>query len=163
MLKYDKIVMVFMGLIFISSTAAAQPGSAGPGKHAGVPIGKWWQNPAAVQNLNLTQTEIDTLDSEFNNRARKFMELKHVIELERFDMERMMEEEPLDEPALTTQFNKLETARASLSKERFLYLVQVRKILGPDRFQAIKSFRERMHKKQKGAMKGRKMPPQPSS
>jgi Spy/CpxP family protein refolding chaperone len=163
MLTYDKIVMVFIGLIVISSTAAAQPGSAGPGKHAGVPIGKWWQNPAAVESLNLTQTEIDTLDSEFNNRARTFMEMKHAIELERFDMERMMDKEPLDEAVLMTQFNKLESARASLSKERFLYLVQVRKILGSERFRKIKSFRERMQKKQKGAMKGRKKPAQSSS
>jgi Spy/CpxP family protein refolding chaperone len=163
MLKYNKIVMVFMGLIFISTAAAAQPGSAGPGKHAAVPLGKWWQNPATVKDLNLTQTEIDTLDSEFNNRARKFMELKHAIELERFDMERMMVKEPLDEPALMTQFNRLESARADLSKERFLYLVQVRKILGSERFQDIKSFRERMHKKQKGAMKGRRNSAQPSS
>jgi Spy/CpxP family protein refolding chaperone len=70
----------------------------------------------------------------------------------------MMESETLDEPALMTQFNKLESARADLSKERFQYFVQVRKILGSERFQKIKSFRERMHQKQKGAMKGKNKP-----
>jgi Spy/CpxP family protein refolding chaperone len=153
MLKYNRIAMVFICLVFMSSTAAAQGGSEGPRKRAGVPIGKWWQNPAAVKNLSLTQTETDTLDTEFNNRVRKFMEFKHAIELEQFDMERMMEGKALDESALMTQFNKLESARADLSRERFQYLVQVRKILGSERFQKIKSFRERMHQKQKGAMK----------
>jgi Spy/CpxP family protein refolding chaperone len=153
MLKYNRIVMVFICLIFISSTVAAQGGPEGPGKRAGVPIGKWWQNPATVKNLSLTQTETDTLDTEFNNRARKFMELKHAIELEQFDMERMMEGKTLDESALMTQFDKLESVRADLSMERFQYLVQVRKILGSERFQKIKSFRERMHQKQKDAMK----------
>jgi Spy/CpxP family protein refolding chaperone len=154
MLKYNRIVMVIICLVFISSAAAAaQGGPEGQGKRAGVPIGKWWQNPAAVKNLNLTQTETETLDTEFNNRARKFMELKHAIELEQFDMERMMEGKTLDESALMTQFNKLESVRADLSRERFQYLVQVRKILGSERFQKIKSFRERMHQKQKGAMK----------
>jgi len=160
MLKYHRIMMVFICLIFISSTAAAQRGPEGPGKRAGVPVGKWWQNPIAVKNLNLTQKEIDTLDTEFNNRARKFMELKHAIELAQFDVERMMEGETLDESALMTQFNKLESVRADLSRERFQYFVQVRKTLGSERFQKIKSFRERMHQRQKGAMKGKNKPAQ---
>jgi hypothetical protein len=65
-----------------------------------------------------------------------------------------MEGKTLDESALMTQFNKLETARANLSRERFQYFVQIRKILGPDRFQKIKTFRHRMHQQQKNkAMK----------
>ena len=156
MLKYNRIVMVFICLVFISSTAAAQGGPEGPGKRDGVPIGKWWQNPATVKNLNLTQTETDTLDTEFNNRARKFMELKHEIELEQFDMERMLEGKTLDEPALMNQFNKLESVRADLSRERFQYLVQVRKILGPDRFQKIKAHRQRMHQQKKDGLKKKK-------
>jgi len=50
------------------------------------------------------------------------------------------------------QFNKLELARANLSRERFQYYVQVRKILGPDRFQKIKAFRQRMQQQNKAAM-----------
>jgi len=159
MLKYHRIMMVFICLIFMSSTVAAQGGPEGPGKRTRVPIGKWWQNPNTVKNLNLTQTEIDTLDTEFNNRGRKFMELKHAIELAQFDMERIMEKETLDESALMTKFNKLESVRADLSKERFQYFVQVRKILGSERFQKIQSVRERL-KKQKGVMKGKNKPAQ---
>ena len=154
MLKRISMVLIVMILIFTSSAAVAQGMARETKNHERIPLGKWWQNPAGVQKLNLTQEEIDTLDTAFNTRARKFMELKHAIELEQFELNNLMEGKTLDEPALMTQFNKLETARANLSRERFQYFIQIRKILGPDRYQKIKSFRKRMQQQRKnGAMK----------
>jgi len=140
-------------LVFTSSAVIAQGIAEKSKYHDRMPFGKWWHNPAGVKDLNLTQEEIDTLDSEFDTRARKFMELKHAIELEQFEMNRMMEGQTLDETALMSQFGKLESARASLSKERFQYYVQIRKILGSDRFKKIKTFRQRMQQQKKGAKK----------
>lgn len=153
MLKRISMVMTVIVLIFTSSAAVAQGMAREPKNHERMPLGKWWQNPASVQKLNLTQEEVDTLDAAFNTRARKFMELKHAIELEQFELNTLMEGKTLDEPALTAQFNKLESARANLSRERFQYFVQIRKILGPDRFQKIKTFRQRMQQQKNGAMK----------
>ncbi len=144
--------MIVMVLVFTSSAVVAQGMAGEPKNHDRMPLGKWWQNPAGVKNLNLTQEEIDTLDTAFNTRARKFMELKHAIELEQFELNGLMEGKTLDEPALMAQFNKLESARANLSRERFQYYVQIREILGPERFQKIKAFRQRMHQQRKSAM-----------
>ena len=152
MLKHISIVMIVIMLVFTSSAVIAQ-GMAEESKHQGrMPFGKWWQNPAAIEKLSLTQEEVHTLDAAFNSRARKFMVLKHTIELEQFEMNGMMEGKALDESALMARFNKLESARANLSRERFQYYVQVRKILGPDRFQKIKAFRQRMQQQNKAAM-----------
>ena len=144
--------MIVMVLLFTSSAVVAQGMAGEPKNHDRMPLGKWWQNPAGVKNMNLTQEEIDTLDTAFNTRARKFMELKHAIELEQFELNGLMEGKTLDEPALMAQFNKLESARANLSRERFQYYVQIREILGPERFQKIKAFRQRMHQQRKCAM-----------
>lgn len=153
MLKPTKIIMTIMVLVFFSSLAMAQGMKEGGGKHAGVPMGKWWQNQTTVKKLELTEKEIDALDDAFSQRARKFIQLKHNIELAQFDVEELMEKEPLDEAGLISQFSKLESARADLSKERFEYFIQVRKILGPERFQKIKAFRERMHQQKKRSIK----------
>ena len=152
MLKHISMVMIVMVLVFTSSAVVAQGMAGEPKNHDRIPLGKWWQNPAGVKNLNLTQEEIDTLDTAFNTRARKFMELKHAVELEQFELNGLMEGKTLDEPALMAQFNKLESARANLSRERFQYYVQIREILGPERFQKIKAFRQRMHQQRKSAM-----------
>ena len=153
MLKHISIVMIVIMMVFTSSAVVAQGNAAESKNHDRMPFGKWWQNPAAIKKLSLTQEEVHTLDAAFNSRARKFMVLKHAIELEQFEMNGMMEGKTLDESALMAQFNKLESARANLSRERFQYYVQVRKILGPDRFQKIKAFRQRMLQQKKGAMK----------
>jgi Spy/CpxP family protein refolding chaperone len=149
MLKSYKTLVCFIVLVFACVVVTAQAAPGEPMKQAKVPLGKWWRNPTTVKNLNLTQTEMDTLDAAFDNRARMFIELKHAIELAQFDMDRLMLKDPLDESALMTQFNKLESARSSLSKERFQYYLQVRKLLGADRFQKINTFRKRMHKQDK--------------
>jgi len=145
--------MMAIVLVFTSSAVMAQGMAGAPKKHDRMPFGKWWQNPASVEDLDLTQDEVETLDAAFDNRARKFMELKHAIELEQFEMNRMMAGKTLDESALMIQFNKLESARANLSRERFQYYVEIRKTLGPDRFQKIKSFRQRIHQQKKDRVK----------
>jgi Spy/CpxP family protein refolding chaperone len=154
MLKHISVAITVLLLALTSSAVLAQDMAGPPPKNPdGIPFGKWWQSPVGVKQLNLTREEIDTLDAAFDTRARKFMELKHSIELEQFDLNRMMENNTLDEPALMVQFSKLESARATLSEERFRYYVQIRKILGPDRFRKIKTFRERVHQLKKGTPK----------
>jgi Spy/CpxP family protein refolding chaperone len=113
-----------------------------------LPFGKWWYNPRVSQQLNLNETEKSKLDKEFVDSRRRLIELKSSVEREQFELENLLESEALDEAAVMEQFKKLEKARASLSSERFNFLIQVRKILGLDRFQRIKMFygKSRHHK-----------------
>jgi len=156
MLKHTQIVLIFIVLAVTASMAFAGSMPPGPMKQAKIPFGKWWRHPSTVENLNLTQAEIDRLDTAFDDRARTFMELKHAVELKQFDLEKVMSSDPLDESAIMTQFNALESARATLSKERFQYYLEVRKILGSERFQKIKTFRKRMHQQEKGSRNQKK-------
>lgn len=155
MLKRISITMILVVMTFTSTALFAQGSPQGDARHGRMPLGKWWHNPDAVKKLNLTQEEINKLDEQFSSHARTFIELKHAVELEQFEMDQLLENATLEEHALMAQFTKLEKARADLSKERFHYLVQVRKTLGPERFQTIKSFRKKMirekmaHRKQK--------------
>jgi Spy/CpxP family protein refolding chaperone len=70
------------------------------------------------------------------------------VEAERMKLQFMMEEEDLDEPALQAQYNRLEEARATLSQKRFVFYIQVRKIIGPQRFsQLMEIFKARRSKR----------------
>jgi Spy/CpxP family protein refolding chaperone len=120
-----------------------------------LPSGKWWHNPRVSQQLNLNETEKSKLDKEFVDSRRRLIELKSSVEREQFELENLLESEALDEAAVMEQFKKLEKARASLSSERFNFLIQVRKILGLDRFQRIKMFyRKSRHHKMRRDMEG---------
>ncbi|MCD6571566.1 MAG: periplasmic heavy metal sensor [Deltaproteobacteria bacterium] len=102
------------------------------------PPGKWWRIPRVSEHLNLSDQEKRELDKLYVDNRRKLIELKSILERERFELENLLEQETLDEAAVMEQFKKLEGARANLAIERFRFLLQVRKIIGFERFQRLK-------------------------
>ena len=108
-----------------------------------VPSGKWWRNSRMSRQLNLNDREIKQLDSAYIKNRRKLIQEKSRVETERFELENIIENESLDENAAIKQFDRLESKRENLSRSRFNFLLEVRKILGPDRFQDLKSLFQR--------------------
>jgi Spy/CpxP family protein refolding chaperone len=102
------------------------------------PSGKWWHDPAIRAELKLTDGEIKQLDRLFKKSRRRLIELKNKVEKAQFEYQSLMEAEPLDEKAVNRQFAQLEKARSQLASERSRFLVEVRKILGHNRFQQLK-------------------------
>lgn len=126
---------VFSGVLFVILISTPVFGM-----DRNMPLGKWWHNPQVSQKLNLTDEEIRQLDEQFVNSRRKLIKLKNSVEMEQFELENILESETLDEAAAIKQFDKLESQRAALSSERFHFLLQIRKILGFERFQQLKMF-----------------------
>jgi Spy/CpxP family protein refolding chaperone len=106
-----------------------------------IPPGKWWHDPEVSKELNLSEAEQAKLDEAFRDSRRKLIKLKSAVEGERFELGNLLEKEVLDEAALMQQFKKLEEARTELARERFGFLIEVRKILGHKRFLRIKEQR----------------------
>jgi Spy/CpxP family protein refolding chaperone len=107
---------------------------------ARMPLGKWWRMPHVAAQLNLNGIEKEQLDDLFIQNRRKMIDLKSALEKERLELGILMDKEPLDEDAVKGQFKKLGQARANLAAERFRFLLAVRKILGAERFQSLKTF-----------------------
>jgi Spy/CpxP family protein refolding chaperone len=113
--------------------------------------GKWWHVPRLEKQLALSSEEITNLDDLFVNSRRKLIDLKSALQKERFELENLLEKESVDETAVTQQFKKLEKARSNLASERFRFLLEVRKILGLERYQRLRnSFREMRQKRPGG-------------
>jgi hypothetical protein len=101
-------------------------------------IGKWWYNPMITRRVNLEGQERKLLDEKFLETQRRLIALKNDVEREQFELENLIEKETLNEDAIMGQFRRLEKARQDLSSERFRFLLEVRKIMGLQRFQTIK-------------------------
>jgi len=143
MLKFNKKlcgILLFI-LIFFTSTAFGQK----------MPSGKWWRSPKASEKLNLSDEEKNQLDEKFLESRRKLIDLKAVVEKERLELDALMDKEPLNERSVMERFKKLEAARANLATERFGFILKVRKIIGFERFQqlktAFKGFRQKRHQR----------------
>jgi Spy/CpxP family protein refolding chaperone len=119
-------------VIFLLATAVmAQQG----------PQGRWWKDPQTAKKLNLTQGEINRLESAWQKSRTKMIKLKSEVESEQFRLQTLLEKPKLDEKAVRNQNRKLENARSKLADERTLFVVKVRKIIGHERFQRLASMR----------------------
>ena len=104
-----------------------------------VPTGKWWYNPKIQKNLDLSKKEIGKLDKLFANSRRKLIKLKAEVENEQFELDQLLGQKKVNDAKVKKQFQKLEKARNKLANERLDFVIGVRNILGPDRFQQLKS------------------------
>ncbi len=124
--------------LIVISLLVLIPVLAAPAGAQNEPSGKWWYDPGIKAELKLQDSEIKRLDRLFNKSRRRLIDLKNKVEKAQFEYQRLMEAEPLDEKAVNRQFDQLEKARSQLAAERSRFLVEVRKILGHNRFQRLK-------------------------
>jgi len=122
-------------------------------KELTMPAGRWWNNTAIAEKINLSKDEISQLDAAFNTSYRNMIELKSAVEKERFELEVLLEQENIDEKAVIAQYKKTDLARSAVSESRFLLLLEVRKVIGYDRFKQLKRFYERTRKGNKSGAK----------
>jgi Spy/CpxP family protein refolding chaperone len=118
-----------------------------------LPRGKWWQDPKLSSIIKVSKEEEQKLDELYIESRRNFIKLKSAVEMERFELEVLMEKDPLDEAKVLEQYRKMDNARDSLGTERFGYLLEVRKILGAERFQKLKFEFQKHRRSKKGRQK----------
>jgi Spy/CpxP family protein refolding chaperone len=129
MLKKSICGMLLVVIFLLPATAPGQD----------VPAGKWWRNSKIVKELNLTQQEVGALDQLYAQSRRKLIELKNNVEREQFELDNLLGSKNAEDAEVKRQFKKLETARSDLSNERFRFVMQIRDIIGHDRFEQLKT------------------------
>ncbi|MFY9398822.1 MAG: periplasmic heavy metal sensor [Desulfomonilia bacterium] len=125
-------------MILACMIAFAYPAAAGA-RGDGVPPGRWWHMPEISAVIELSQAEREALDKLFVQNRRSLIETRNALEREFFELETLLEARDLDEQAAREQFKKIESQRSRLSAERFQYLLEVRKILGHERYARLMS------------------------
>jgi Spy/CpxP family protein refolding chaperone len=120
--------------------------------------GRWWRTPDVVQQLNLTNSEIDQLDKAFDAARIQMIELKGKVEIERSKLRTLMEQSDFNEAEVREQHRTEEAARTQLADARFGFLLKVREIIGQDRFLKlldIRAARWKQHHHQKAENQGK--------
>jgi Spy/CpxP family protein refolding chaperone len=126
-----------------------------------LPHGKWWQLPEVAEKLDLTSEEQQKLDDLLVQNQRQLIDLKTNVQKDRLELEVILDQQNFDESVCMDRFKKFQYARTNLSNERFKFLVEVRKLLGRNRYRQLKTeFHDRrMHRMKehhgpKGCFKG---------
>ena len=101
------------------------------------PHGRWWHSQELVDQLQLSSGEIQRLESTYEASRLKMVRLKSQVEAEQLKLQVLVEKPDMDDDAINAQHRLLEQARSQLADERFGFFLEVRQILGPDRFQRL--------------------------
>ncbi len=127
MLKSMHGLIVLIVVLLMTSNTMAQD----------APTGRWWRSQQVVKTLNLTNGEIQRLESSYGQSRRQMIKMKNRVETEQFELESMMQNRKLNESAIKAQNRKLERARSDLADAKFAFVIEVRKIIGHQRFQRL--------------------------
>ena len=103
-----------------------------------IPPGRWWHIPYFAEQLNITDQQKDELDRLFDYNRRRLAELKKQVEDQKTDLLKAIDEEHLNENSAMAQMKTLESTRTLLAATHFSYSLEVRKLLGHERFQKLK-------------------------
>ncbi len=127
--------------------------SAGNKTEEEVAYGRWWLRPALVEALSLDNAMVNRLDTLYVERKSRLIDLKAAVQKERMKLSVLMDQEPLDKAGVMRQYEVLNEIRGEMGRERFKYYIEIRDILGPERYRkAVAMYKER-GKKIREAMK----------
>ncbi len=121
-----------------------------------IPLKKWWESPTISSELKLTEEEKEALNKLLVDTKSKLIDLKAQIEKADLKLREMFESEKIDENAVIAQFDQLQKAKSEFMKERFLYMLGVRKILGLERFKLLRKLMKKKVMRHKRYMRGHK-------
>ena len=100
--------------------------------------GKWWQSKRITEELKITDDEKRQLNETYTASRRELITLKSNVERERFELDNLLDRGESNKETVLDHYNRLETARSKLSEERFKLLLDVRDIVGIERYQQLK-------------------------
>lgn len=110
-----------------------------------IPPGRWWHIPYFSEQLNITDQQKEDLDKLFDFNRNRLAQLKKQMEDEKSELLQAIDEEHLNEAIAITKMKKLEGTRTLLAATRFSYSLEVRKLLGYERFQRLKTVYRNWH------------------
>ncbi len=156
-----RILLIFIGVFLVSGMAMAK---VSQDDELDLPENKWWQNQRVVKVLKLTEQEQSKLNDLFVNSQRQMFDLKTNVQKEKFEIEQLLEQKKVDDAACMARFKKLTAAQNALRTQRFQFLLEVRKILGLERYQQLKTkfqqrrMRQQQFRQKRGSMSGGPFP-----
>ncbi|ETR68375.1 MAG: hypothetical protein OMM_10598, partial [Candidatus Magnetoglobus multicellularis str. Araruama] len=115
-----------------------------------LPPGKWWQMPDVVRTLKITNKEKTLLEQMFLKSRKTMIGIKSEMKIHELDMETLMESEPFNETAVKNKYSVILNTGIKLFEKQFDFLVEVRKLLGKNRFMQLRDHFHEKHRHKRG-------------
>lgn len=122
----------------------ARPGLAGD---LDLPDGRWWDEPAVVERVGLTDQQRETIRNLIYQHARTMIDYNAAVTRAELDLKQLVGRSEIDPKAVRTAFATFQDARRRLETERFEMLLGVRMVLTPEQWDTIQQLRRRLRQR----------------
>ncbi len=112
-----------------------------------IPMGKWWKNPEVVQKLNLTDDQVNKIDSIFLNYMDKLIDLKAELEKKSLAFKSTIENDNFDRNTVLNLFDEIANLKVKVKRELFLMKLDIRDQLTPEQRATLKTLKKNFRKK----------------
>lgn len=132
-------MLVLLATLFLTGVAHA----AGGGDDD--PFGRWWQKPSIANKMDLDDNLIAKLDALYLERKSRLIDLKAALEKEKLKLKTMLDTQNPTRKEAMAQFELINGLRNQLGHERFTYFLDVRDMIGPERFKVLAEWYKKRH------------------
>jgi Spy/CpxP family protein refolding chaperone len=126
--------------------------------------GRWWNDPALVEKLRLTEDQRKAMDAILLEHREKLIDLHAAVDKAELAMEPLMQDDQPNESQILAQIDKVAQARAELEKANARFLLAIRSKLSPDQWKQLREERaNRMQRRMQDrrGLGGQNGPPPP--
>jgi Spy/CpxP family protein refolding chaperone len=117
---------------------------------------KWWKDDRVVRELALTPEQSSRIDGIFQKAQPALRAQKRALDKLEDELSEMIHDAKIEEPELEQFIDRVEAARAELSKTRTLMLVRMRRILNEQQSNKLHSLFEK--DRERNRSRNRKQP-----
>jgi protein CpxP len=113
------------------------------------PSGRWWNDPAMVEKLSLSDDQRKSMDAILLEHREKLVDMHASVEKAEIAMEPLMSADQPSEQLILAQIDKIAQARAELEKANARFLLAIRAKLNPDQWKQLQAARAERHQVRK--------------
>jgi Spy/CpxP family protein refolding chaperone len=119
---------------------------------------KWWKDERIVRELALTPDQSSRIDGIFQEAQPTLRAKKRALDKLEDELSGMIHDAKVEEPELEQFIDRVEAARAELSKSRTLMLVRMRRVLNEQQSDKLHSLFEKEREHNRSSGRNRKQP-----
>lgn len=110
--------------------------------------GRWWNDPALVEKLKLTDEQRKSMDAILLEHREKLIDMRASVEKAELELEPLMRDDQPNESRILSQIDNVAQARAELEKANARFLLAIRSKLSPEQWKSLQAARsERMERR----------------
>lgn len=146
------------GIVALAAAAAVAAAGGLSAQPMRMPQGRWWERPAVVRALGLSDEQRERIEKTTIEHARTMVDLKADVEKAQLDVKAAADSEPFEPQRVRAAFQKLLQARVRLETERFDMILAVRETLTAEQWQKLRRLAQERRFRGGGAGEGREEP-----